>query len=59
VWHQAVDNRIKPPIIPGTLCDACERKCVRKDREHFINESKRQGIELKGKLAEELKPCWQ
>lgn len=58
-WHQALDNRVKPPIIPGTLCDACERKCARREKENWINECKRNGIELKGKMAEELPPCWE
>ena len=58
-WHQAVDNRVKEPIIPGTLCDACERKCARREKENWINECKRNGIELKGKMAEELPPCWE
>lgn len=57
-WHQALDNRVKPPIIPGTLCDACERPCARKEKENWINECKRNGIELKGAMAEELTPCW-
>ena len=57
-WHQAIDNRVKAPIIPGTLCDACERQCVRKERVDFINNARRNGIELKGELAKELKPCW-
>lgn len=58
-WHQALDNRVKTPIIPGTLCDACERPCARKEKENWINECRRNGIELKGQMAEELKPCWQ
>lgn len=57
-WYQATDNRIKAPIVPATLCDACERSCARKDRENFINDSRRNGIVLKGKMAEELPPCW-
>lgn len=57
-WNQATDNRIKAPIIPGTLCDACERKCPRKERENWIHNSKRNGVELKGSAAEELPPCW-
>ncbi|OPY11349.1 MAG: hypothetical protein A4E67_00247 [Syntrophaceae bacterium PtaB.Bin038] len=30
-WWQAVDNRRKPPVIKGELCDACSRPCERKN----------------------------
>ncbi|OPY91889.1 MAG: hypothetical protein A4E73_01693 [Syntrophaceae bacterium PtaU1.Bin231] len=53
-WHQAVDNRVKEPIITGTLCDACERPCHRKD----FNGVFRKVRNSKG-YEEEIKKCWQ
>lgn len=53
-WHQAVDNRVKEPIIPGTLCDACERSCHRKDFNGVFRK-----VRNSHGHEEEIKKCWQ
>jgi hypothetical protein len=58
VWAQATDNRQKPPIIPGTLCDACERSCAKKAKDQHIFDAHMHDINLTDREKEPLKPCW-
>jgi hypothetical protein len=57
-WAQATDNRVKEPIIPGELCDACEKSCKRKEKEEYLFNCHLNDIELIDKEKEPVKPCW-